>query len=182
MSNYRRARATGGTYFFTVVAGERRKILTASESREALRNAINVVKRQYPFTVEAWVLLPEHLHCIWTLPEGDRDYSKRWGLIKAGFSKQTRNALHHNARLTASKQKHRETSVWQRRFWEHSISDEEDFRRHMDYVHYNPMKHGLVNHVKDWPYSTFHRYAAKGVYPEDWGNDVALNLDGEFGE
>jgi len=103
-------------------------------------------------------------------------------LIKAGFSKQTRNALHHNARLTASKQKHRETSVWQRRFWEHSISDEEDFRRHMDYVHYNPVKHGLVNHVKDWPYSTFHRYAAKGVYPEDWGNDVALNLDGEFGE
>jgi putative transposase len=182
MSNYRRARATGGTYFFTVVAGEQRKILTALESREALRNAINVVKRQYPFTVEAWVLLPEHLHCIWTLPEGDRDYSKRWGLIKAGFSKQTRNALHHNARLTASKQKHRETSVWQRRFLEHSISDEEDFRRHMDYVHYNPVKHGLVNHVKDWPYSTFHRYAAKGVYPEDWGNDVTLNLDGEFGE
>jgi len=182
MSNYRRARATGGTYFFTVVAGERRKILTAPESREALRNAINVVKRQYPFTVEAWVLLPEHLHCIWTLPEGDRDYSKRWGLIKAGFSKQTRNALHHNARLTASKQKHRETSVWQRRFWEHSISDEEDFRRHMDYVHYNPVKHGLVNHVKDWPYSTFRRYVAKSVYPEDWGNDVALNLDGELGE
>src|SRR3990172_4690733 len=182
MSNYRRARATGGTYFFTVVAGERRKILTAPESREALRNAINVVKRQYPFTVEAWVLLPEHLHCIWTLPEGDRDYSKRWGLIKAGFSKQTRNALHHNARLTASKQKHRETSVWQRRFWEHSISDEEDFRRHMDYVHYNTVKHGLVNHVKDWPYSTFRRYVAKSVYPEDWGNDVALNLDGELGE
>ncbi|MBI3777453.1 MAG: transposase, partial [Gammaproteobacteria bacterium] len=118
MSNYRRTRTTGGTYFFTVVAGERRKILTAPESRQALRNVINAVKHQYPFTVEAWVLLPEHLHCIWTLPEGDRDYPRRWGLIKAGFSKQMRNALHHNARLTASKLKHRETSIWQRRFWE----------------------------------------------------------------
>ena len=143
---------------------------------------INAVKHQYPFTVEAWVLLPEHLHCIWTLPEGDRDYSKRWGLIKAGFSKQMRDALHHDARLTASKQKHRETSIWQRRFWEHSISNEEDFRRHVDYVHYNPVKHGLVNHVKDWPHSTFHRYVAMGTYPENWGGDIALNLEGEFGE
>lgn len=182
MPNYRRTRTTGGTYFFTVVTGERRKILTAPESRLALRNAINTARLQYPFIVEAWVLFPEHLHCIWTLPEGDKDYSKRWGLIKAGFSKQMRKTLHDDARLTGSKQMHRETTIWQRRFWEHSIRDEEDFRQHMDYVHYNPLRHGLVTHVKDWPYSTFHRYAAMGVYPENWGRNVALNVDGEFGE
>jgi putative transposase len=182
MSNYRRARIDGGTYFFTVVTGGRREILTLPESRSALRNAIEDTRKLLPFTVEAWVLLPEHLHCIWSLPEGDEDFSKRWGMIKAGFSKQVKGLLEQDGQLTVSREKHRETSLWQRRFWEHVIRDETDFRSHMDYIHYNPVKHGLVGHVGDWPYSTFHRYVAKGIYPEHWGGGEAKDFDQDFGE
>jgi len=182
MSNYRRARIDGATYFFTVVAGKRREILTLPESRKALRNAIEDTRKLLPFTVDAWVLLPEHLHCIWSLPEGDGDFSKRWGMVKAGFSKQMRGVLEQGKQLAASRGKHRETSLWQRRFWEHVIRDETDFRRHVDYVHYNPVKHGLVERVKDWPYSTFHKYVEKGVYPANWGDDEVTDSAGGFGE
>jgi putative transposase len=182
MSNYRRARIHGGTYFFTVVAGERREILTLPESRKALRSAIADTRKLLPFTVEAWVLLPEHLHCIWTLPEGDRDFSKRWGMIKARFSKQMRESLEQSRKITVSRKTHRETSLWQRRFWEHIIRDETDFRRHVDYIHYNPVKHGLVGCAKDWPYSTFHGYVAKGVYAEDWGGSETKDSGQGFGE
>lgn len=167
MPNYRRAWVPGGTYFFTVVTYKRRKFLTTPTSRQILRKAINEVRQSYPFTITAWVLLPEHFHCIWVLPEQDQDFSKRWGLIKARFSKMAKNFLHREEWLTDSKRKYRESTIWQRRFWEHLIHDEEDFMRHVDYIHFNPVKHGLVKQVKAWPYSTFHRYVTEGIYPTE---------------
>jgi len=165
-----------------VVTAGRKKILTLPQSRRALRSAIDDTRKLLPFIIEAWVLLPEHLHCIWSLPEGDGDFSKRWGMIKAGFSKQVRGLLEQERLLTVSREKHRETSLWQRRFWEHAIRDEEDFRRHVDYMHYNPVKHGLVERVSDWPHSTFRNYVAKGIYSEDWGGGDAKGFDQGFGE
>jgi len=182
MPNYRRARTAGGTYFFTVVTEGRRQLLTKPEARTALRDVVLQVRSQHPFTVDAWVLLPEHIHCLWTLPAGDTDYSKRWGLIKAGFSKQMKDSLPFRGVISRSRNRRREASIWQRRFWEHQIRDEEDFRRHMDYIHFNSVKHGLVKCVSDWPYSTFHRYVARGFYPGAWGGCDQLMLDGEFGE
>lgn len=174
MSNYRRAWMSGGTYFFTVVTYKRQEFLTTSTSRQILREVINEVRQSHPFTIKAWVLLPEHLHCIWALPENDQDYSKRWGLIKAKFSKTVKD-FHHDEWLTDSKRKHRESTLWQRRFWEHFIRDEEDLIRHMDYIHFNPVKHGLVPQVKEWPYSTFHRYVAEGVYSLEWGDGLKID-------
>lgn len=135
----------------------------------------------YPFAIDAWVLLPEHMHCIWTLPPADGNYSKRWGMIKAGFSKRIKQRLHHHARASGSRQKHRESTIWQRRFWEHQIRDEEDYQRHLDYLHYNPVKYGLVKTVWEWPYSTFHRYLEEGVYSPQWGADEIIR-DGDYGE
>lgn len=118
--------------------------------------------------MEALVLLPDHLHCIWRLPDGDVNYSMRWGLIKKEFTKRARNLVD-TAHPTKSRERHREGTIWQRRFWEHQIKDERDFAIHCDYIHYNPVKHGLVMSPKDWIYSTFHRYVKAGVYPREWG-------------
>ena len=181
MSRYRRSRTPGGTYFFTVVTYQRRPILTQLESREILRQVIHEVRKSHPFTVDAWVLLPNHFHCLWTLPEGDEDYSKRLGLIKASFSKKAKQLFHREKWMNQSKKQHRESTIWQRRFWEHKIRDDRDYQNHMDYLHYNPVKHELVKRVKDWPYSTFHRYVEKGVYPDEWGSNYS-KLDGDFGE
>jgi len=181
MSQYRRSTTPGATYFFTVVTYRRRKILTSPNCVDVLRNVIKEVKQTYPFKIDAWVVLPEHMHCMWTLPPDDADYSKRWGLIKTKFSKGLKPQLHREEWMTQSKQKHRESTIWQRRFWEHQIRDDEDYRTHMDYLHYNPVKHGLVKRVNDWPYSSFHRCVEKGVYSVQWGvNDI--NVEGEFGE
>jgi len=181
MPRYRRADTPGGTYFFTVVTYRRREVLTKPESRRILREVITAVKQQHPFNVDAWVLLPDHMHSIWTLPPGDKEFSKRWGMIKAGFSKRAKILLHRDEWMNASKAKRRECTIWQRRFWEHQIRNEDDYRRHMDYLHYNPVKHGLVERVIDWPYSTFHRYVQNGVYAEDWCGVVELDA-GEIGE
>ncbi|MCK9376060.1 MAG: transposase [Syntrophobacterales bacterium] len=182
MPRYLRPKTEGSIFFFTVVAFGRRKILTIENSRKILSNAVAEVRTQYPFSINAWVLLPEHLHAIWTLPEGDTDYSKRWGLIKAKFSKESKLLFHEEHSLTPSRNKRRETTIWQRRFWEHSIRDDEDFRNHIDYIHYNPVKHGLVQRVGDWPYSTFHSYVREGLYPENWGEGVSFSRDDSFGE
>jgi putative transposase len=186
MSNYRRARTPAGSYFFTVVTYRRRPLLVDLESRRVLREMIQQVRQDLPFCIEAWVLLPEHLHCIWTLPRGDADYSKRWGLIKAGFSKRMRDLFRNPEWINDSKAKHRESTIWQRRFWEHEIRDQEDFNRQVDYIHWNPVKHGQVSRVADWPYSTFHRYVRHGVYPLDWDGekDVDPNQSNsnDFGE
>lgn len=143
MPNYRRAKMKGGTYFFTVVTYRRQKILSLPESRRALRDVISEVKKKHSFKIEAWVLLPDHIHCIWTLPRDDFDFSKRWGLIKAKFSKRVKDLFYREAWLNDSKRKHREATIWQRRFWEHQIRDDNDFELHVDYIHYNPVKHWL---------------------------------------
>ena len=155
MSNYRRARVPGGNYFFTLVSHDRRPVLTNENVRAALRAAVQTVREEHPFVVEAWVLLPDHLHCLWRLPEGDADYSMRWAKIK-------RLTRHHLGMPAGEK-------LWQPRYWEHSIRDETDFARHADYIHWNPVKHGLVRCAADWPHSTFHRFVEAGMYPEDWG-------------
>ena len=125
------------------------------------------VRETRPFTIDAWVLLPDHLHCIWTLPPGDADYSTRWNRIKRRMSLDCSADYKRDELLTASKRNHRESTLWQRRFLEHQIRDEMDFMQHVDYLHYNPVKHGLCQRLADWPHSTFHRYVTQGVYSTD---------------
>jgi putative transposase len=168
MSRYGRASVAGSTYFFTVVAYRRQPILCDDMVRTALRAAIENVRKARPFEIDAWVLLPDHLHCIWTLPESDADFSTRWMMIKRAVSLACRDNYHRADWVSASKHKHRESTIWQRRFWEHQIRDETDFARHADYIHFNPVKHGQVSHAKDWPYSTFHRYVKQGLCSNDW--------------
>ena len=164
MSNYRRAWRKGGTYFFTVNLLERYQNDLLVRHIDILRQVVKDVKNKHPFTIHAWVVLPEHLHCVIELPEGDDDFALRWRLIKMGFSK----AMPKTERLSAVRVKRGERGIWQRRYWEHLIRDEHDFAAHIDYVHINPFKHGLINRVQDWPYSTFHRYVAQGILPNDW--------------
>ena len=163
MTNYRRNRVKGGTYFFTVNLLDRRSNLLV-EHIDSLREAVQQVKQRKPFDIDAWVVLPEHLHCLWTLPEGDADFSSRWQEIKKRFSK----ALQPEEPRSTSRTTKHERGIWQRRFWEHTIRDDQDHAAHMDYIHFNPVKHGLVANVADWPYSTFHRSVAKGLYPTQW--------------
>ena len=171
MSRYRRAHTAEATYFFTVVTFHRQALLCEPKMQMALRKAIETVRAKRPFTIEAWVLLPDHLHCIWTLPAGDADYATRWGMIKRQVSLACGMEYRHPEWITASKRAHRESTIWQRRYWKHQIRDDLDFARHVDYVHYNPVKHGLCERVAAWPYSKFHRYVAQGVYATDWGGD-----------
>lgn len=172
MSRFRRA-VTGSTYFFTVVSHRRRPILCTEPIRNALRQAIERVRCSRPFCVDAWVLLPDHLHCIWTLPDGDHRFSTRWSLIKHHVA-YTCGLMHADVAISQSRLKHRDACVWQRRFWEHQIRDALDMERHMNYVHYNPVRHGLVGSASEWPYSTFHRYVKAGVYSRDWGGGPYL--------
>jgi putative transposase len=175
MPNYRRARNAGATYFFTVVTAGRRALLVGEPAIAALRQSVAEVQRQMPFSIDAWVVLPDHMHALWTLPENDADFSSRWGRIKAGFTR-----LSGLAHTSAPRQ---DGGVWQPRFWEHLIRDDADFDAHMDYLHYNPVKHGYVSRVIDWRHSSFHRCARQGFYPVDWGDSEPVNsLDRHFGE
>jgi len=167
MPRYIRAHIPGGTFFFTVALLERKRRLLI-EHIDALRKAFASVQAQRPFTIDAAVILPDHLHCIWTLPEGDADFSARWHAIKSRFSR----SLPNQERLSTRRSAKGERGIWQRRFWEHAIRDDEDLARHMDYIHYNPVKHGHARSVADWPYSTFHRLVKRGVYAPDWGAGV----------
>lgn len=176
MASYRRNRVAGGTYFFTVTLGNRNRLLLV-DYIEDLRKSVRDVRREHSFHIEAWVVLPEHLHAIWTLPLEDVDYSTRWKRIKRQF---TYYRLV-EAGVTVKKNRRGEYDLWQNRFWEHTIRNESDFTRHFDYIHYNPVKHGLVKRVRDWPYSTFHRYVKAGIYPADWG-DQAQQFNGDYGE
>jgi putative transposase len=163
MSNYRRMRVPGGTYFFTVNLLERRRHLLV-DHMDALRAAFASAKKHWPFDIIAIVVLPEHLHCIWRLPEGCDDNGKRWGHIKTVFS---RHMPKHERRSNSRRNRH-ERGIWQRRFWEHFIADEDDLNHHINYIYLNPLKHGYVQHVRDWPYSSFHRDVKRGLYPVDW--------------
>ena len=175
MVRYRRNFAAGGTFFLTATLSDR----TSSALTEhviTLRSAIMQTRRQHPFTIEAVVVLPDHLHIIITLPEGDADFSNRLSLIKRRF---TTAVL--KSGTSIKRRPNGEIALWQRRFWEHTIRNEKDFERHVDYVHFNPVKHNLVARVRDWPYSSFHRYVRHALLPEDWGGDFRQS-DASFGE
>jgi putative transposase len=174
--HYRRADVAGGTYFFTANLAERRSDTLVRHIGE-LRAAIKTVKEKHPFSILAMVVLPEHLHAIWRLSPGDADYPLRWSLIKSGFSRR----LAKGERVSASRQAKRERGIWQRRYWEHQIRDDIDLARHVDYIHYNPVKHGLVMRPVDWPHSTLHSYVERGIVTADWGGRMDDKLDG-YGE
>jgi putative transposase len=150
MANYRRNFLPGGSYFFTVNLADRQRALL-TDHIDLLRAVFRHVRARHPFTIEATVILPEHLHAIWTLPDGDADFPLRWRLIKGAFSR----GLPRGERISASRAGRGERGVWQRRYWEHTLRDETDFTRHLDYVHFNPIKHGHAEQVRDWPYSSF---------------------------
>jgi putative transposase len=184
---YRRARVKGGTYFFTVVTYKRTKIFSRSDNIELLRQAFRIVIKRHPFKIDAFVLLPDHLHCVWTLPRGDDNFSTRWRLIKSYFSRNfdQRNVGWVEGRnptsTTKSRFKKKEKLIWQRRFWEHLMRNDEDLRRHVDYIHYNPVKHGLTKAPCDWDYSSFHRYVDKGMYDVKWGAGNKIEFDDSVG-
>ena len=164
-----------GTNFFTLNLLERKEDLLVRHIDD-LRESVRATKQEGPFHIDAWLVLPDHMHTDWTLPPGDDDFSNRWKSIKIRFvHKLPRTERRSKVRIAKG-----ERSIWQRRFWEHVIRDENDYMCHVDYVHWNPMKHGLVKNVKDWPYSSFHRYVKEGIYPEDWAGGLEAQL--EFNE
>jgi putative transposase len=176
MTDYRRNFIAGGCFFFTVNLADRRlRLLT--EYIDELLAAFRETRQNHLFTTEAMVVLPDHLHVVWTLPEGDADFATRWRLIKSTSSRN----LPAGEQVSSSRAAKGERGIWQRRYWEHTIRDENDFARHIDYIHINPVKHRLVTRVKDWPYSSFHRMVKLGIYPEDWAGDCA-DTSGDFGE
>jgi putative transposase len=166
---YRRAKVAGGTYFFTVVTHNRRPFLCEPENIDLLRDAFRYVMTSHPFIIDAIAILPEHIHCIWTLPPADNDFSTRWRLLKSYFTRRCQQQYH--GKLSASRFDKRERSIWQRRFWEHQIQNDRDFIHHFDYVHYNPVKHNLVRSTKDWQFSSFHHHVRQGIYTLDWGSE-----------
>jgi putative transposase len=176
MPQYRRARIEGRIFFFTVVLADRNKNLLVAEI-ERLRQSYRSTQRRRPFETIAICVLPDHLHALWSLPDGDADFSTRWSLIKSGFSR----GLDPVPSRSASKAIKREKGIWQRRYWEHAIRDDADLERHADYIHFNPVKHGYVTRVSDWPHSSFHRYVERGLLPADWGGD-GREIAGSFGE
>jgi putative transposase len=179
LTQYRRCYTPGATYFFTVVTHNRRQLFSHPENVDLLRNAFRYVMRQHPFKIDAMVVLPEHLHCLWTLPEGDADFSTRWRLIKTWFSRQCHPQ--YQGQISTSRQDKGEKAVWQRRFWEHQIRDDKDFICHVEYIHYNPVHHGLVSTPSDWEYSSFHRYVKSGIYDVTWGVSQKIVFDSHIG-
>ena len=171
MPDYRRLRIPGGCYFFTVNLLDRDNSLLIDRI-ELLRESVRITKQRKPFHIDAWVVLPEHMHCIWTLPPSDDDFSGRWREIKKTFSK----ALPQTENRSKTRIHRKERGIWQRRFWEHAIRNERDYAAHMDYIHFNPVKHGWVTQVSDWPYSSFHRLVKKGVYARDWASTKEMAL------
>jgi putative transposase len=164
MRRYIRTRTPGATWFFTANLAERKGNRLLVERIGALRAAFTATRRDHPFTINAIVVLPDHLHAIWTLPEGDSDYATRWALIKAAFSR----AIEPGERISTSRERRRERGIWQRRYYEHQIRDDRDLAAHVDYIHWNPVKHRLVARVEDWPHSSFHRYVCNGLLPQSW--------------
>ncbi|MCL2829502.1 MAG: transposase [Betaproteobacteria bacterium] len=176
MTSYRRNFILGGSFFFTVNLAER-KLPLLTERLELLRLAFRETRQQHPFTIEAIVVLPDHLHTVWTMPEGDADFPTRWRLIKSMFSRNLAN----RERISPSRLAKNERGIWQRRYWEHTIKDEIDFARHIDYIHINPVKHGLVGRVCDWAPSSFHHFVKRGIYPADWAGDISQD-GSKYGE
>jgi putative transposase len=176
MSRYRRVKIEGGLFFFTLALADRSSGLLVRHIDRA-RRAYAFAHERHPFESVAICILLDHLHALWQLPDRDADYASRWSLFKSAFSR----GLPAAPQRSASKIAKREKGVWQRRYWEHAIRDESDLDRHIEYIHYNPVKHELVTWVVDWPHSSFHRYVEEGLLPADWAGD-ATDLLGNFGE
>lgn len=171
---YRRAKAEGATYCFTVVAHRRRPVLCLPESLDAVKYVFRNVAQGRPFRVDAWVVLPDHLHCVWAMPEGDSDYSVRWSLVKKELTKRLGPYIGPDTTPSLSRQRNREGTLWQRRFWEHQIRDEHGYRAHVESIHFNPAKHGLATRPRDWRCSSFKDWVSRGVYEKDRGGDGAV--------
>ncbi|SDH85648.1 putative transposase [Pseudomonas flavescens] len=170
MPGYRRAFRSGATWFFTVALLRRGDNDLLLRHIDELRHAIRRVHRLHPFGIDAWVVLPEHMHCVWTLPPGDHARPLRWRLIKRFFC----SALPADTYRAMLRLPRAQRGVWQRCYCEHRIRNEEEFRWHVDYVHNNPLRHGLVRQVRDWPHSTFHRDVRNGLYSPDWAGSDAI--------
>ena len=164
---YRRTYIPGGTYFFTLVTYKRRPIFSDLEAIDLLRKSFRYTMDRMPFNIIASAILPDHMHFIWSLPQESSDFSTRWRMIKSHFS---RNWHGRKTSEVVSRQNKGEVDVWQRRFWEHLIRDEQDLSKHIEYIHYNPVKHGLVKSPADWQFSSFSKYVKDGYYPPDWGS------------
>jgi putative transposase len=175
MVRYRRNRVAGGTFFFTLALDDRRSTALVDHIG-ALRAAFRAARQERAFVLDAIVILPDHLHVVMTLPADDADFAGRWRRIKGHFSSSLLGK-----KTPIQRRANGELALWQRRYWEHTVRDEEDFARHVDYIHYNPVKHGLVTRVRDWPYSSFHLYARRGILPEDWAGDINESRSG-YGE
>jgi putative transposase len=172
MTNYHRFYSPGASLFFTVNLAERKNNRLLIDHIDLLRSAFSYTRERRPFKIDAIVILPEHLHCIWTLPPDDTDFSTRWNLLKGHFSR----SIEKGERISKSREKRRERGIWQRRFWEHLLRDQEDHNRHVDYIHWNPVKHGWVTQVSDWQYSSFHRFVAQDIYPANWGCEGVFDI------
>lgn len=188
MPNYRRAHVPGGSFFFTLVTNRRARLFAQPPARRLLGSVFRRCILKWPFRINALVLLPEHLHAIWSLPPGDTEYPKRWGWIKKEFTKGWLQLGGAEERISDAEEREGRRGIWQPRYWEHTLEDEDDFERHFDYIHYNPVKHGHVKCPRDWRWSSFHRWAATGVYSEHWacGRDgFAMDfsdIEGNVGE
>ena len=176
MPTYRRNFVEGGTFFFTVNLADRNSALL-TDNIDLLRTAFREIRRRHPFSIDAIVVLPDHLHAIWTLPPDDNEFATRWNLIKGRFSR----ALPAREPISASRSSRRERGVWQRRYWEHMIRDEDDLVRHTEYIHFNPVKHGYIDSLAAWPHSSFHAFVRRGDCAPQWAAAGADGGDG-FGE
>ena len=172
----------GGTHFFTVVTHHRRRLFHDVAARRMLRNAVRRIRAEEPWKIPAMIVLPDHMHMIWTLPEGDSDYSRRIGRVKKAFTEAFLDSGGRPGSLTLGEQRKRYRGVWQPRFWEHTIRDARHFKMHLDYIHANPVKHGLVSWPREWAWSSFHRWRRLGEYEADWCGRVELPGSVEYYE
>ncbi len=170
--HYRRDYTTGATYFFTVVTFRRIPLFTQPQLVASLRRAFQEEMARRLFTIDAIVVMPDHIHAVWTLPQDDADYSVRWRNIKRALTASVRTEQ--RPAVFGSRRHKKEQGIWQRRFWEHRIRDAQDFEHHVNYIHYNPVKHGYVSKPVDWPHSSIHRYVRQGILSADWGNELTL--------
>lgn len=174
MSDYRRTFLKGGTFFFTVVTYMRYPIFKEETAVSLLKNCFTSIMKKHPFKIDALVIMPDHLHTIWTLPDEESDFSTRWKQIKGTFSRYYSG--NKSTDITESMISKNEKGIWQRRFWEHAIRNQEDFNKHCDYIHYNPVKHGLTNSPLEWKFSSFGKFVEKGFYDKDWGKLAGKDL------
>ena len=183
MPNYRRVIIEGGIYFFTLTTNNRQKIFLSSSARDIFLEAVNHVMNFHPFSTEAYCILPDHIHLLWRMPEEDANYSTRISEIKKRFSKEFCAKYPSIVKRNEFQVNRGESGVWQRRFWEHYIRDETDLNNHINYIHFNPVKHGIVRQVRDWPSSSFFNYARSGHYQIDWGEGYQVAQEKcHFGE